>query len=343
MDGAYLRELCGYWRDTYDWRAQEAALNRFDHFRAAVDDLHIHFIHQRSPEPDAMPLVLIHGWPGSFVEFHKVIGPLSDPVAHGGKGEDAFHVIVPSLPGFAFSDAPREPGWTLERMAHSFIALMARLGYDRYALQGGDCGAIIAPHMAHIAPSHVIGIHLNGVSVPAPRGFDIEAAPPEEREVLLRTLQRTRDEHGYSAQQRTRPQTLGYALNDSPAGLAAWIVEKFRAWSEHDGNVESTFTRDELLTNVMIYWVTASINSSIRCYCESYRDRGTYGELETRVETPTGITHYPGDPSILPASWENRLFNVVRRSQVPAGGHFAALEQPELFVTDLRAFFRMLR
>ena len=341
-DTTYLTELCAYWRDSYDWRAQEEMLNRFDHFHAAIDDLKVHFIHQRSPEPSAKPLLLIHGWPGSFVEFHKVIGPLTDPVAHGGRAEDAFHVIAPSLPGFGFSDAPREAGWTLGRMARQFVRLMERLGYDSYFLQGGDCGAIIVPHMAHIAPEHVLGLHLNGVQVPPPPDFDLETASPEDRDLLSRTMERLKDEHGYSDQQRTRPQTLGAALNDSPAGLAAWIVEKFYAWSDHDGDIEGTFTRDELLTNIMIYWITGSINSSIRCYYESYQESGTYGELDMRVEAPTGISHYPADPSLLPISWSERLFNVVRRVEMPAGGHFAAMEQPELFVADVREFFRML-
>ena len=267
-DLGYLKELVKYWRTEYDWRAQEKALNRWSHFKTNIEGMDLHFIHQRSRHKDALPLMLVHGWPGSFVEFQKVIGPLTDPTSHGGKAEDAFHVIIPSLPGFGFSDAPRTRGWNNDRMAEMFGKLMTRLGYKRYGTQGGDWGASISAWLGRNHPEQCVGVHLNFVTAGPPRGGDrqFEGLKPQEIARIRERRAFMADETGYSRIQGTKPQTLGYGLNDSPAGLAAWIVEKYRTWSDCDGDVEKQFTRDELLNNVMVYWVTGSITSSTRIY-----------------------------------------------------------------------------
>ncbi|MCC6556633.1 MAG: epoxide hydrolase [Polyangiaceae bacterium] len=341
-DPAYLRELCAYWRDTFDWRAAEAKLNRFDQYRTSIDGLGIHFIHVRSREPGAMPLVLSHGWPGSVMEFHKVIGPLADPAAHGGGAGDAFHVVCPSLPGYGFSDAPREPGWTPRRIAGVFTQLMARLGYTRYGAQGGDWGAVITPHIADLDPERVAGIHLNTVSAMPPQDDPMEGVQPDELAGVQAFQRFMAEESGYQAIQGTKPQSLGAALDDSPSGLAAWIVEKFRTWSDCDGDVERRFTKDELLTNVMIYWVTQTATSSARLYLEGMR-AGGFGILDRRVEAPTGCALFPKEILVPPRAWAERAFRVARWTRMPRGGHFAALEEPELLVEDIRAFFRPLR
>jgi pimeloyl-ACP methyl ester carboxylesterase len=341
-DPAYLRELCAYWRDTFDWRAAEAKLNRFDQYRTAVDGLGIHFVHVRSPEPSAIPLVISHGWPGSILEFHKIIGPLTDPAAHGGRAGDAFHVVCPSLPGYGFSDAPREPGWNPRRIATVFTQLMARLGYARYGAQGGDWGAIVTAHMADLDPEHVVGIHLSTVAALPPQDNPMEGVLPEEIAQVQAFQRFMAEESGYQAIQGTKPQTVGAALNDSPSGLAAWIVEKFRTWSDCDGDVERRFSRDELLTNIMIYWVTQTATSSARLYLEGAR-AGSFGVLGRRVEAPTGCALFPKELLVPPRAWAERAFNVARWTKMPRGGHFAALEEPELLVEDIRAFFQPLR
>ena len=336
----YLKELVAYWREKFDWREQERRLNQLDQFKTNIDGLDIHFVHQRSKEPNAMPLVLTHGWPGSFFEFTKVIGPLTDPVRHGGRPEDAFHVVAISLPGYGFSDKPREPGFSPERMAGIIARLMARLGYSRYGAQGGDWGGIISRLLAINDASHVAGLHLNFCTAGAPPGSDPNAGVPAAE------LERTRarqafmaNERGYSEIQGTKPQTLGYGLNDSPAGLAAWIVEKFRTWCDCDGDVEKKFTKDELLTNVTIYWATQTIASSARLYYESRRATGT----QARVEVPTGCALFPQEITVPPRRWVEARYNLRRWTEMPRGGHFAALEQPELLVGDIREFFRDLR
>ena len=261
-DPEFLRRLRDYWLNEFDWRGAEAKLNSLDQFTTSIDDVDIHFIHQRSPHPEALPLVVSHGWPGSIAEFHNIIGPLTNPTAYGADAGDAFHVVCPSLPGHGFSGAPKEPGWDLRRIAGAFVQLMARLGYDRYGAQGGDWGAVISTHIADLDPSHTVGIHLNIVPTLPPEDDPMAGVLPEEAAQLQDFQQFQRQETGYQEIHRTKPQTLGSALNDSPLGLAAWIVEKFRSWTDCDGDVERAITFDELLTNITIYWVTETITPS---------------------------------------------------------------------------------
>lgn len=338
----YLKELVEYWRTRYDWRGQERQLNKLDQFKTEIEGLDVHFVHQRSKHVGAMPIVLVHGWPGSFVEFAKILGPLTDPVAHGGKAEDAFHVVIPSLPGFGFSDRPRVKGFNNGRMARTFAKLMERLGYERYGAQGGDWGASISAWLGRNDAEHCVGIHLNFVSGGRPSsGGDAADLTPAEEERVRQKRQFMRYETGYSQIQGTKPQTLGYGLNDSPAGLAAWIVEKFRTWSDCEGDVESQFTKDELLTNIMIYWVTRSITSSTRVYYETRHSpvQGSRG----RVEVPVGCAIFPEELVYAPRKWAAARYNITHWSEMPRGGHFAAMEEPELLVEDIRKFFRRLR
>ncbi|MFM8302828.1 MAG: epoxide hydrolase family protein [Actinomycetota bacterium] len=337
----YVRDLVEYWRDAYDWRAHEARLNAFDHFTTTVHGANVHFIHQRSPEPDALPLVITHGWPGSIVEFLDVIGPLTDPRAHGGDPADAFHVIAPSIPGYAFSGPTTERGWSARRVAEAWAALMAGLGYDRYGAQGGDWGSIITVHLGLVDPAHLAGIHLNMVVVGGPPEGDSGELTAVEQQGLADMAKYFELDSGYMQIQATKPQTLGYALEDSPSGLAAWIVEKFRSWSDCNGDVESAFTRDQLLTNVMCYWLTATAHSSARLY---YENRVADGwTVRERVEVPTGAAIYPREIIRPPRRWAEAKFNLTHWQEQPRGGHFAAMEQPELFVDDVRAFFRTVR
>jgi pimeloyl-ACP methyl ester carboxylesterase len=339
----YLRDLCDYWRETYDWRAWEARLNRFAQYRTEIQGVGVHFIHVRSRHQDAMPLIVTHGWPGSIFEFYKIIEPLTDPAAHGGGAGDAFHVVCPSIPGYGFSDAPPEPGWDCRKMAEINVALMARLGYARYGAQGGDWGAMISTFTGILDAPHCAGIHLNMAIASPPKGGDPRSGLTEkELDGLRRFSEWRKNETGYQAIQGTKPQTLGYGLNDSPAGLAAWIIEKFRTWSDCGGDIEARFSRDELLTNIMIYWVSQSITSSARLYCESMR-AGSFGSIEERVDVPTGIAVFPGELMHPPRAWVERTFNVTRWTEMPSGGHFAALEEPARLVEDVRAFFRDYR
>jgi pimeloyl-ACP methyl ester carboxylesterase len=336
---AYLKELVAYWRDTFDWRAQERLLNSFPQFKANVDGLDIHFIHVKGKGPQPIPLIISHGWPGSFFEMYKIIGPLTDPARFGGKSEDAFDVVVPSLPGYGFSAHPRERGMDVRRIAELFQRLMTeQLNYQRFGAQGGDWGSPISTRLAQDYPDNLIGIHLN-MMMRLPASKDDQPTPEEQRwrEQMQRFQQ---DGSGYSHMQGTRPQTLAYGLNDSPAGLAGWIVEKFRAWSDCHGDIESVYTKDELLTNIMIYWVTATINSSTRLYYET-----THGSAITteRVKVPTGAALFPKDIAVPPRSLAERQYNIQRWTNVDKGGHFAALEQPEILIHELREFFRPLR
>ena len=343
----YLRELVAYWRDEFDWREQERQLNRFDQFKTEIDGLDIHFVHQRAADPDALPLIVVHGWPSSFMQFHKVIEPLTDPAAHGGDAGDAFHVVAPSLPGYGFSDKPRERGYGPDRMGDIFVKLMARLGYTRYGVQGGDWGGPVVARMARADAAHVVGMHTETCRGGPPDGVDDPTAgvPPAELEQWRdRQAFFTEEERGYSAIQGSKPQTVGYGLNDSPVGQAAWIVEKFRAWSDVDGDVESKFTKDELLTNIMIYWVTQTATSSARLYYEASRRDASGGILGAeRIEVPTGCANYPKDVGFTPRLWNEARYNITRFTMLPRGGHFAALEEPELYLDDVRAFFRGLR
>jgi pimeloyl-ACP methyl ester carboxylesterase len=341
-DTRYLRELVDYWRDRFDWRAAERRLNAMDQFTTSIDGLTVHFVHRRAKQPNAFPLLITHGWPGSIAEFTKIIGPLTDPVAHGGQSADAFHVVMPSIPGFGFSDKPREPGWDPARIAALEAKLMARLGYTRYGAQGGDWGSIISTRVALADPDHVAGLHLNMCVGGAPAGGDPnEGLSAAERERLKARQAFQAEETGYQQIQGTKPQTIGIALNDSPVGLAAWIVEKFRTWCDCDGNPETVFTKDELLTNITLYWVTETAASSARIYYESRHP--LQPALPGRVETPTACADFPKEIIWSPRRWLEPRFNITRWTELPRGGHFAAMEQPELLVEDIRAFFRDLR
>ena len=334
-----LRDLVSYWRDEYDWRAAEARLNEFAHYRTTIDGQAIHFIHARSSHADARPLLITHGWPGSVVEFLDVIPRLTEPEAHGGHPSDAFHVVAPSLPGYGFSEPTRTRGWDPWRIARAFTELMDRLGYTRYGAQGGDWGAQVTTRIGAIDADHCAAIHLN-MPLADPPGEQIPLTDEEQADLAAVSYFR-REESGYAQEQGTKPQTLGVALNDSPAGLLAWIVEKFRTWSDCDGHLANTFTRDQLITNVMTYWVTQTISSSVRLYRELRHTTSEPSGPEF-VGVPTGIARYPKEPLRLPRSWVERGYHVTHWAEMPRGGHFAAMEQPELFVDDLRAFFRTI-
>ena len=341
---AYMKEFAEYWRDEFDWREQERRLNAFDHFKTNIEGLDIHFIHQRSPVADALPLIVTHGWPGSIVEFTKIIGPLTDPAAHGGDASEAFHVVAPSIPGFGFSDKPHDRGYDPARIADIFAALMGRLGYERYGAQGGDFGSIITRELAIQHPERVLGLHLNFVLADPPPGVaDPEAGVPAEELARVRERREySANERGYSEIQRTKPQTIGFALNDSPIGQAAWIVDKVR-WLCDRGTdpVCTTITRDELLTNITVYWVTQTAASSARLYYETIV--AATGEPAPYVDAPTGAALFPKEVRLPPRRWAEARYNIVRWTEMPRGGHFAALEEPELLVEDVRAFFADLR
>ena len=334
-----MRRVIDYWRDEYDWRRHEANLNSFEHFRTDIDGQKIHFLHARSTHAHALPLLISHGWPGSIVEFLEVIGPLTQPERHGGDAADAFHVVCPSLPGYGFSEVTRTRGWDARRIAEAFAVLMSRLGYDRYGAQGGDWGSVITGELGARDAEHVCGIHLNmPLAFPDP---SIELTD-EEKAIVAEMDQWDRDEAGYQKIQGTKPQTLGFGLMDSPAGLAAWIIEKFRAWSDCGGDIESVFSLDELLTNITIYWVTGTITSSTRLYYETFKG-GRLALLEGRIEVPTGVARFPKEIMRFPRKWVENHYNVTHWTTMPRGGHFAAMEQPQLFVDDVRAFFRQGR
>lgn len=334
---AWIRDICAYWADGYDWRAREARLNRFAQFMTTIDGLDIHFIHQRSPHAHARPLLITHGWPGSIVEFHKVIEPLVDPTAHGGDAADAFHVVCPSLPGFGFSGKPQRTGWGVERIAAAWAALMARLGYARYFAQGGDWGSAVTREIGVADTAHCEAIHVTLAmgSRPATQG----EPDADEQLALAGAKHYRRWDSGYSKQQSTRPQTLAYGLADSPAGQAGWILEKFWAWTDCNGHPENVLGRDEMLDNVMLYWATNSAASSARLYWESF-GKGRPG----RVGVPVGVAVYPKEIVAPVRAWMRDEYPDIRHFvRMPRGGHFAAFEQPQLFVDDVRAYFRLFR
>ncbi len=335
---AYVQEVCAYWADGYDWRAREARLNRFEQFKTRIDGLGIHFIHVRSPHPGALPLLITHGWPGSIVEFQKVIAPLTDPAAHGADPRDAFHVVAPSLPGYGFSDKPDRPGWNVDRIGAAWAQLMARLGYGRYVAQGGDWGSMVTTAVGVQDPAHCAAIHLNmPVAAPDPSTL---ASPTADEQTALAALQNYQEwDSGYSKQQSTRPQTLGYGLVDSPAGQAAWVLEKFWAWTDCDGHPETVLSRDELLDNVMLYWLPAAAASSARLYWESFRNP-PLGE----VGVPTACSIFPKEIIRCSRRWAAKRFtNLFYWNELDRGGHFAAFEQPEAFAGELRKCFRGVR
>lgn len=348
VDVGYLKQLVEYWRTTYDWRKQETALNAVPQFTTEIDGLQIHFVHQRSKHADALPLVLIHGWPGSFCEFQKIIPMLTEPEKFGGKAEDAFHVVCPSLPGFGFSSQPAERGWSNNRMAETIAKLMARLGYTRYGAQGGDWGSGIARFLASGDGGHCIGGHSNFPGANRPADDPLRGVTAQEMERFEKRNAELADHKAYGAIQSSRPLTLGYGLNDSPAGLAAWIVDKFWAWSDHGGDLERSFTKDELLTNVMIYWVTQTMPSSTRIYYEPHNQPRPPSMTEfksTGKPSPVGFALFPKEINVPPRAWVERAMggSLFHWTEMPRGGHFAALEQPQLLAEDVRAFFRKVR
>ena len=338
---AYLRELATYWAGGFDWRAQEAALNAYPQFITTIDGADVHFLHVRSAEPDATPLMLLHGWPGSVVEFLDLIGPLTDPAAHGGTAADAFHLVIPSLPGYGFSGPLTETGWTDGRTAAALTELMARLGYDRYGIQGGDVGAFIAPLMGRLAPDRVIGVHVNAlVTFPSGDDADMAAMSGADRARLALMTEWQQRSSAYMQIQGTRPQTIGQALTDSPAGQLAWIVEKFQEWTDPAAaRPEDAVDRDRILTDVSIYWFTATAGSAAHTYYERFNDPAMWAPRE-RSTVPTAVAVFTTDISVRP--FAGRLHNVVRWTEFPRGGHFAALEAPDLLTADLREFFRSL-
>jgi pimeloyl-ACP methyl ester carboxylesterase len=337
---AKLQALVEHWRDAYDWRACEALLNGFGQFRTTIDGLRIHFLHVRSPEPDARPLLMTHGWPGSVLEFRDVIGPLTDPAAHGGDPRQAFHVVAPSLPGFGFSDQPTETGWGLSRIADAWIALMDRLGYDSWGAQGGDLGCAVTDMIARKAPPGFVGMHLNFAMFP-PMPDEIADATPDEQAMLADAKEFWDTLSGYAKVQSTRPQTIGYSLADSPTGLAAWIYAMFQDTGGTRGDAEGTFTHDVLLDDITLYWLTNTGASSARLYWELAQGGGPRpGIPSDPIGAPAGFTMFPREHVRKSRRWiERRYTHVVHFNELPVGGHFGALEQPEAFVDEVRATF----
>ncbi|MFX3631704.1 MAG: epoxide hydrolase family protein [Candidatus Pristimantibacillus sp.] len=336
----YLKELVEYWRSKYDWRKQEEALNKFPHFTTTIDGQNIHFMHVRSPEPDAMPLIITHGWPSSIVEFMNIIGPLTNPRAHGGNPADAFHVVIPSLPGFGFSGPTTEAGWNIGRVARAWSELMHRLGYERYGAHGGDTGALVSPELGRFAPDCVIGVHANGLTV-FPSGDPAESSELTEIEQARfnKLSGQSYETSGYAIIQSTRPQTLSYGLTDSPVGQLAWIVEKFKEWTDPAANLpQDAVDLDLLLTDVTLYWLTGTAGSSARIYKEEAK---SWGMPAQRSTVPTGVAVFPNDISI--RRIVEREHNVVHWSEFNRGGHFAAMEAPDLLANDIRKFFGRLR
>ncbi|QGN53371.1 epoxide hydrolase family protein [Novosphingobium sp. Gsoil 351] len=333
-----LQDLCAYWRDGYDWRRCEARLNGLGQHVTEIDGLDIHFLHVRSPHEGAMPLIMTHGWPGSVIEFLDVIGPLTDPMAHGGRAEDAFHIVAPSLPGFGFSGKPSATGWGVVKIATAWTELMRRLGYAEWVAQGGDWGAGVTTAIGVQAPAGCRGIHVN---MPVARPLPEDLAAPSEPELrALKAIQHYQDwDSGYSKQQATRPQSVGYGLVDSPVALAGWILEKMWAWTDNPGSPFEALSRDTILDNLMLYWLPATGASSARLYWESF---AKFSEGEVAI--PAGASQFPKEIIPAPRKWaERRYCNLVYWNDLPKGGHFAAWEQPELFVTELRDCFRLMR
>ena len=331
----YLQELCRYWSDQFDWRVAEARLNRWPQFITEIDGQRIHFIHAKADRPDAIPLLMLHGWPGSVAELLPVIEPLRAPATHEGP---AFDIVCASLPGFGFSGPTTQTGWHVRRVAAAMAELMTRLGYDRFCAFGGDWGATTCNYLGLDHAARLDGIYLTMAAAGPPDGTDVDALTDVERAWLADSAAFFVREAGYLQIQGTRPQTLAYAVNDSPAGLAGWIVEKFRAWSDCDGEVESAISRDDLLTNITIYWATNTANSSFRIYLETMR-AGLFQPIPTRIEVPTGCAIFPKETVKSPRSWAEHAWDLRHWTVMPKGGHFPALEVPELLVPDVRRFF----
>lgn len=335
------RALIAYWRDRYDWRRFEARANQLRHYRTRVDGLGIHFIHARSPHEAAMPVVLTHGWPGSFVEFLETVEPLTDPTRHGGRAEDAFHVVIPSLPGFAFSDKPTGPGWNVVRIAAAWATLMKRLGYTRWVAQGGDWGSGVTHALAHARPEGLIAAHVNWPFV-FPATLPANPTPAEKR-ALDSATRFSDDQSGYFKMQATRPQTIGYALADSPAGQALWIYEKFQAWTDNKGRPEDALALDAMLDDISLYWFTDTAASSARIYWENTRS-GLASFASGRIDLPMAASIFPHEIFTPPKAWAEASWpNLFYWNEVERGGHFAAFEQPALFVEEMRKAFRSRR
>lgn len=343
VEQGYLRDLCAYWADGFDFQTCLGELNWLPQFMASIDSYDVHFVHARSPVPDALPLIITHGWPGSFSEMAKIIPMLTDPERHGRDPRDAFHVVAPSIPGFGFSSKPVKPGTTPGAIAGLWVRLMNGLGYDRFCVQGGDFGSTISIWLAHNHPRQVIGFHLNMIPPslrPGEAGLARKPYSASEQDLMKRGAQFQELEGAYAHVHRTKPQTIGHGLNDSPAGLAAWIVEKFHSWSDCKGIIENAVSRDELLTNISIYWFTQTITSSMRLYRERVTEPMVF---DRKLEPPMGFANFPGEALPTTRDFAERFFDVRQWTDMPRGGHFAALEQPELLADDLRAFFRPLR
>ena len=345
---AKLQDLVRYWGTDYDWRKAEAKLNFRPQFMIEIDGLDIHFMHVRSPHPNALPLIMTHGWPGSLFEMLKVIDPLTNPTAHGGREEDAFHLVVPSMPGFGFSEKPKGTGWNPDRIARAWTELMGRLGYDRFVSQGGDWGSVVSDAMARQGPPGLLGIHVNmPATVPAEIATALAAGGPppaglsgDERAAYQQMDALYQRGSGYAGMMLTRPQTIGYSLADSPAGLAAWFYDKFADWTDSGGDPERALTRDEMLDDVTLYWLTNSGTSSARLYWEN--NASNFNAVD--VSVPTAVTVFPGEIYQAPRSWTERAYHqLIYYNRVDKGGHFAAWEQPELFSSEVRAAFRPLR
>jgi pimeloyl-ACP methyl ester carboxylesterase len=345
MPLGYVQDLCRYWASGYDWRAREARLNQFPQFRTFIDGLDLHFLHVRSPHAGALPLIMTSGWPGSVTEFSHVIGPLTDPPAYGGDPADAFHVVCPSLPGYGFSGKPAGTGWNVQRIAAAWATLMARLGYTRYGAQGSDWGTSITTSLGQQDAGQLAGIHVMPPIVP-PDPATLDDLTDAERASLAALRESAARESGYSAEQSTKPQTVGYGLVDSPAALAAWIVEKFWSWTDRDGALDAVISRDDLLDNLMLYWLPGTAASSARLYWESFAQVSAWftAEVTDTVDVPTGCTVFPHEVPHPSRRWASRRYTDIRHWGEPArGGHFAALEQPDSFVTEVRTFFRLVR
>lgn len=339
---SYLKQLVHYWREDFDWRKQERLLNCFEQYRLQLDDITLHFIHQPGVGPDPIPLLISHGWPGSVWEFHRIIGPLTDPARHGGDPRDAFTVVAPSLPGYGFSHVSNQRRLDLEDVAELFHRLMTEvLGYSRFGAQGGDWGAFITARLGLVHPASIVGLHLNMLPV-APHPRDRTNLTPAEDAFLKESAIFLAEETGYQWIQGTKPQTLAYGLNDSPVGLAAWITEKFHSWSDCHGEIERSIDKDSLLTDIMLYWVTQTINSSFWLYHQMRHRPWRLGPGE-RIEAPTAVAAFPKEILRPPREWAARVCNLRRWTPMAVGGHFAALEEPQALIDDIRSFFREFR
>ncbi len=334
---SYLQEVCSYWADGYDWNKRVERINQHPQFTTEINGVDVHFLHVRSPNENALPLVMTHGWPGSIVEFLKVIGPLADPAAHGGDAADAFHVVCPSLPGYGFSSQPKETGWGVQKIADTWSTLMQRLGYERYVAQGGDWGSMVTTCIGMQDPEHCRAIHLN-MPIAPPDPETMEDLTDAEKSAMAGMQHYQQWDSGYSKQQSTRPQTVGYGLVDSPVGQAAWIIEKFWSWTDCNGHPENVLTRDELLDNVMLYWLPGTAASSARLYWESF-NQPPMG----KVQVPVGCSIFPKEIFRTSKRWAEKQYGeLLHFNTLEKGGHFAAFEQPETFITEVRTCFRTL-